>query len=1034
MADLLDAAAAVAVSTNDSNVDDVEDLYADLDEQVAAALAAAGESGDSNARDSDPVTDGEGEVPEPDANEAVDLGDGTEGYSSSDEESDDGLRIVLNEDTSAPLPRPPVGRGEGCVAEDEEGDDTDDRVKGSSVNDGGWATVGGLQCKGLIEKTPLPIMGQIDRGHQHVFQRDYNFSLPRNGTIFDIDIEAFQQKPWRQQGVDLTDYFNFSLDEEGWRKYWCSMKKLRLGARSLVNETSGLEQESYKLKSVKAMSKVANGSGSEGRNGLGKPKGRAIHVEGSACERVPSADLWRPIQRDSDVVIQVNMTLSPSNHSTLDDSSKLNHKGVATERVVDKEVHDGGSSEGVGSKLDRRDSYFARDQSRSPDYSDMLSGESKENLYFKRSDRHSDFRDFFEDTKLKDEHVKFDFNCYSSRSDREDSESCSRGYTPSADDRKVSSKLLWRGEAPFAGQDKSSKLFVGCNSDRDVKSRHETRKGQRRHNLDDRRNAIFVEKEKPTDSYPSRYDRKYEKRRSSSSSLRTNYHNSVRNQSYEQRYSPLERIALKNDEHYFSNESNYHRRQSLSCDISEGEDVDECFSSANEWQRDRDHIYHSMVKTDMPDADDGQMYRERYSQEKRRAIHDRSMDVEFSHYTDYRICEWQSPVRGRYRDKGRFAKSNDWHFRHANHLELYPGLNNSERDRPATGFSSMSSRSRCINNKKVRNAKMAQNDCHGYHQKNKQHDSSFCIGNSRSALRTDTFAETGRFVLPIKRKLHSDLGSVDQKTLADLPLLKGRRLMHGQSIVSDRRIYALKLHKSTEKINTEAICSSLDMRNSNTVSNICVGRRHELDNADNIHLNDRKIKFERQGNELRRVIENNQKGHHPVDRDLHASGHKHVHQKPWKQNMGHHHSGNQDLDKSADQKWLNEDVEVEEGELIEEDHHDIISKSKLKPRNVVLKSVIETGSAEQLQVNNTMSKDAACNNRATRECDDKHILEVMEKMQKRRERFKEAIAPQKEDGDKKDLSSLACSTDYIQNQRPARKRRWGGNSWMLEMP
>jgi hypothetical protein len=30
------------------------------------------------------------------------------------------------------------------------------------------------------------------------------------------------------------------------------------------------------------------------------------------------------------------------------------------DRVVDKEVHDGGSSEGVGSKLDRRDSYFAR--------------------------------------------------------------------------------------------------------------------------------------------------------------------------------------------------------------------------------------------------------------------------------------------------------------------------------------------------------------------------------------------------------------------------------------------------------------------------------------------------------------------------------------------------------------------------------------------------------------------------------------------------------------------------------------------------
>jgi hypothetical protein len=38
-------------------------------------------------------------------------------------------------------------------------------------------------------------------------------------TVFDINIEAFQQKPWRKHGVDLNDYFNFGLDEEGWRKY-----------------------------------------------------------------------------------------------------------------------------------------------------------------------------------------------------------------------------------------------------------------------------------------------------------------------------------------------------------------------------------------------------------------------------------------------------------------------------------------------------------------------------------------------------------------------------------------------------------------------------------------------------------------------------------------------------------------------------------------------------------------------------------------------------------------------------------------------
>ena len=187
------------------------------------------------------------------------------------------------------------------------------------------------------------------------------------------------------------------------------------------------------------------------------------------------------------------------------------------------------------------------------------------------------------------------------------------------------------------------------------------------------------------------------------------------------------------------------------------------------------------------------------------------------------------------------------------------------------------------------------------------------------------------------------------------------------------------------------------------------------------------LQFERRGNELRRVIEDDRKGHLPAGKYLCSSKPKHVHQNVRKQNMGYHHLGNQYSKKSAHQNQQNEeDGEIEEGELIKHDHHDIISKSKIKPREI-LKSVIETSSAEQLQLNDAMAKDAAHTNDATRECD-KHILEVMEKMQKRRERFKEAIAPKKEDGGMKELSAVACNTDHIQNQRPARKRRWGGNS------
>ena len=60
----------------------------------------------------------------------VDLDDGTTGYSS----SDDGLRIMLNEDAGVPPPQPSVSCGEGCMAEGEDGEHLGSRLK-PSVND-----------------------------------------------------------------------------------------------------------------------------------------------------------------------------------------------------------------------------------------------------------------------------------------------------------------------------------------------------------------------------------------------------------------------------------------------------------------------------------------------------------------------------------------------------------------------------------------------------------------------------------------------------------------------------------------------------------------------------------------------------------------------------------------------------------------------------------------------------------------------------------------------------------------------------------
>ncbi|CAD6203354.1 unnamed protein product [Miscanthus lutarioriparius] len=633
-----------------------------------------------------------------------------------------------------------------------------------------WLAVGGLHCKGLIEKTPLPSMGQIDRGHQHVFQRDYNFTLPRNGTIFDIDIDAFQQKPWRQQGVDLTDYFNFSLDEEGWRKYWCSMKQLRLGARSLVNETSGLEQESYKLKSVKAMSKVANDSGSEGRNGLGK----------------------------------VNMTLSPSNQSTSDDSSKLNYNAVATERHAPSLAPPGSSPEvvarggsGIRGGPRRRRSVLT----------EIRGGPRRRRRGGRRAGRLLDgFPAMAEAEEEEQEGPRRAAVASVGRS----TESMRRTSKPRPVVDPPSHAVLHRPGHPLGGARGGRRRRRGVRLCRARCEADAAAQGPERVDLLGVHDGVHV--------------------------LQLRLHADEREHDGVQpghAAAAAARAAGAGGQHAGGRPWDLHRRMFMM-------EVPQRVLGANLIEeililqginlvvliilirflenqkkisilRDPIDIQNSGTSLKTPNfrMSMSNLILIAIQSGKRRAIDDRSVDVEFSRYTDYRFCERQSPeVRGRYRDKGRFAKSNDGHFRHANHLELYPGLNNYEGDRPATGFPSMSSRNRCINNKKVRNAKTAQNNCHGYHQKNKQHDSSFCIGNiPRSALQTDTYAETGHFVLPIKRKLHSDLGPVDQKTLADLPLLKGRRLMHGQSIVSDRRIYALKLHKSTEKINTEVICS-----------------------------------------------------------------------------------------------------------------------------------------------------------------------------------------------------------------------------------
>ncbi|RWS07585.1 pre-mRNA 3' [Dinothrombium tinctorium] len=52
--------------------------------------------------------------------------------------------------------------------------------------------------------------------------------LYNGGSIYDLNLDALEEKPWRKPGADITDYFNYGFTEETWKIYCERQKKLRI--------------------------------------------------------------------------------------------------------------------------------------------------------------------------------------------------------------------------------------------------------------------------------------------------------------------------------------------------------------------------------------------------------------------------------------------------------------------------------------------------------------------------------------------------------------------------------------------------------------------------------------------------------------------------------------------------------------------------------------------------------------------------------------------------------------------------------------
>ncbi|CAI9787410.1 unnamed protein product [Fraxinus pennsylvanica] len=159
------------------------------------------------------------------------------------------------------------------------------------------------------------------------FGSGLDFTLPSHKTIFEVDIDSFEEKSWRLPGIDVSDFFNFGLNEDTWKDYCKQLEQLRIEttmqSKIRVYESGRTEQEydpdlppelaaavgiqdipseNANLRTDAGANDLARAS-ARGRHPL--PVGRPIPIETGSGDRLPSIDTRRPRMHDSDAIIEI---------------------------------------------------------------------------------------------------------------------------------------------------------------------------------------------------------------------------------------------------------------------------------------------------------------------------------------------------------------------------------------------------------------------------------------------------------------------------------------------------------------------------------------------------------------------------------------------------------------------------------------------------------------------------------------------------------------------------------------------------------
>ncbi|TRY76036.1 hypothetical protein DNTS_031946 [Danionella cerebrum] len=102
--------------------------------------------------------------------------------------------------------------------------------------------VNGLSYQGAWFQLYLPKLENLIISDQDTevptCSRVKGVDVDAEGTVLQVDVESFEEKPWRKPGADLSDYFNYGFNEDTWKAYCDKQRRLRMSLEILSLSSS----------------------------------------------------------------------------------------------------------------------------------------------------------------------------------------------------------------------------------------------------------------------------------------------------------------------------------------------------------------------------------------------------------------------------------------------------------------------------------------------------------------------------------------------------------------------------------------------------------------------------------------------------------------------------------------------------------------------------------------------------------------------------------------------------------------------------